>query len=76
MGARITTGGQSVLIEGPSALYGTGVRALDVRAGAAVVLAGLCAEGETVIRDLSHIDRGYADLDARLEALGADVSRR
>jgi len=76
MGARITTAGQSVMIEGPSALVGTAVRAHDVRAGAAVVIAGLCAEGETVIRDIGHIDRGYADLDVRLQALGADVSRR
>lgn len=76
MGARITTAGQSVMIEGPSPLVGTAVRAHDVRAGAAVVIAGLCAEGETVIRDIGHIDRGYADLDKRLQALGADVSRR
>ena len=76
MGARMTTGGQSVMIEGPTALIGTPVRAHDVRAGAAAVIAALCAEGETVIRDIGHIDRGYADLDARLRALGADVSRR
>jgi UDP-N-acetylglucosamine 1-carboxyvinyltransferase len=76
MGARLTTGGQSVMIEGPAALIGTPVRAHDVRAGAAVVIAGLCADGETVIRDIGHIDRGYADLDVRLRALGADVSRR
>ncbi len=76
MGARMTTGGQSVMIEGPTALIGTPVRAHDVRAGAAVVLAALCADGETTIRDITHIDRGYADLDVRLRALGADVSRR
>jgi UDP-N-acetylglucosamine 1-carboxyvinyltransferase len=76
MGARITTAGQSVMIEGPTRLVGTSVRAHDVRAGAAVVIAGLCAESETVIRDIGHIDRGYADLDKRLQALGADVSRR
>jgi UDP-N-acetylglucosamine 1-carboxyvinyltransferase len=75
MGARITTGGQAVMIEGPTPLFGTGVRALDVRAGAAVVIAGLCAEGETVIRDVVHIDRGYAELEPRLRALGADVRR-
>lgn len=76
MGARITTGGQAVMIEGPTPLFGTSVRALDVRAGAAVVLAGLCAEGETTIRDITHIDRGYAHLVERLTALGADVSRQ
>jgi UDP-N-acetylglucosamine 1-carboxyvinyltransferase len=76
LGARMTTGGQSVIIEGPTAFIGTHVRAHDVRAGAAVVIAGLCAEGETTIRDLIHIDRGYADIDQRLRALGADVIRR
>ncbi|MSQ41559.1 MAG: UDP-N-acetylglucosamine 1-carboxyvinyltransferase [Dehalococcoidia bacterium] len=76
MGGRLTTGGQSVLIEGPTPLVGTQVRALDVRAGAAVVIAGLAASGETQIRDVIHIDRGYANLVERLRALGADVERR
>ena len=76
MGARLTTGGQSVMIEGPTPLIGTNVRALDVRAGAAVVIAGLAAEGETQIRDIIHIDRGYAHLGERLRSLGADIERR
>ena len=76
MGARVTTAGQAVLIEGPTALTGTNVRALDVRAGAAVVIAGLAAEGETQIRDVMHLDRGYAHLSERLCSLGADVERR
>ena len=76
MGARLTTGGQSVMIEGPTPLVGTNVRALDVRAGAAVVIAGLAAEGETQIRDIVHIDRGYAHLGERLRSLGADIERR
>jgi UDP-N-acetylglucosamine 1-carboxyvinyltransferase len=76
LGARMTTGGQSVMIEGPTAFVGTHVRAHDVRAGAAVVIGGLCASGETTIRDLIHIDRGYADIDVRLRALGADIVRR
>lgn len=76
MGARITTGGNFVMIEGGGRLFGAPVRALDVRAGAAVVVAALCAEGETTISDLSHIDRGYAHLDERLRALGATVTRR
>ncbi len=76
MGARITAAGQSVLIEGPTPLYGTNVRALDVRAGAAVVIAGLAAEGETAIRDVTHIDRGYANLVERLSSLGADIERQ
>jgi UDP-N-acetylglucosamine 1-carboxyvinyltransferase len=76
MGARLTTGGQSVIIEGPARLTGTPVRALDIRAGAAVVIGGLCAEGETTIRDIGHIDRGYSRLVERLRVLGADIDRR
>ena len=75
MGARLTTGGQSVIIEGPTPLSGTPVRALDVRAGAAVVIAALAADGETEVRGLEHIDRGYQHLVARLGAIGADVER-
>jgi UDP-N-acetylglucosamine 1-carboxyvinyltransferase len=51
------------------------VRALDVRAGAALVLAGLAADGETVVHDPFHVDRGYSDLAASLCALGVDVER-
>jgi UDP-N-acetylglucosamine 1-carboxyvinyltransferase len=51
------------------------VRALDVRAGAALVLAGLVAEGETEISDIFHLDRGYEGLDAKFRGLGADVER-
>ena len=58
-----------------SAPRGAPVRALDVRAGAALVLAGLAAEGETVVLDRHHIDRGYPDLAGKLRALGADVDR-
>jgi UDP-N-acetylglucosamine 1-carboxyvinyltransferase len=76
MGARITIGGPSLVIEGPTPLLGTIVRAHDVRAAAAVVLGGLAAEGETIVRDLVHLDRGYAHLEDRLRALGAEVRRR
>ena len=76
MGAHIITGGQSVIIEGPTTLVGSAVRALDVRAAAAVVLAGLAAEGETVVRDIIHLDRGYPRIEERLQALGAEVCRR
>jgi UDP-N-acetylglucosamine 1-carboxyvinyltransferase len=51
------------------------VRAADVRAGAALVLAGLVAEGETVVFDCEHVERGYPDLPAQLRALGADIDR-
>ena len=77
MGANVTAnGGQTVIIEGPSPLTGTAVRALDIRAGAAVVIGGLCAEGETSISDIGHIDRGYSRLVERLRALGASIDRR
>ncbi|MFN8638243.1 MAG: UDP-N-acetylglucosamine 1-carboxyvinyltransferase [Dehalococcoidia bacterium] len=77
MGADITAiGGQSVQIRGPAKLAGTNVRALDIRAGAAVVIGALCADGETTIHDIAHIDRGYSRLVERLRALGADIERR
>ncbi len=75
LGARIIIGGDSVIIEGPARLAGSTVRALDIRAGAAVVVAALAAEGETAIHDIGHLDRGYADLQARLTSLGADIER-
>ena len=76
MGARMTAGGQSVIIEGPTPLVGSAVRALDVRAAAAVVIGGLCASDETIVRDLAHLDRGYPRIEERLTALGATVFRR
>ena len=51
------------------------MRVPDIRAGAALVVAGLVASGETTIRDISHIDRGYDDLVGKLNGLGADVTR-
>jgi len=76
MGARIITGGQTVIIEGGVPLTGAAVRALDIRAGASVVIAGLAAEGETIVSGIDHLDRGYAHLAERLTALGAEVARR
>lgn len=76
LGARIVTGGESVIIEGPTPLAGGAVRALDIRAGAAVVLAGLAAAGETTVHGIGHLDRGYAGLEERLRALGAEIRRR
>jgi UDP-N-acetylglucosamine 1-carboxyvinyltransferase len=57
-------------------LHGATLDGLDVRAGAAGVLAGLVAEGETVVTEIHHIDRGYQDFDGTLRSLGADVERR
>ncbi|MPZ99587.1 MAG: UDP-N-acetylglucosamine 1-carboxyvinyltransferase [Dehalococcoidia bacterium] len=75
LGARIITGGESVIIEGSTPLFGAHVRALDIRAGASLVVAGLAAEGQTTIHDIDHLDRGYAHLEARLASLGAEVER-
>ena len=75
MGAEIVSTGSSAIVSGPTVLHGTTVRALDVRAGAAVLLAALVAQGTTVIEEISHLDRGYERLDEKLQALGADVER-
>ncbi len=75
MGADIRTEGHHAVVRGVDRLSGAPVRAHDVRAGAALVLAGLVADGETVISDAHHIDRGYEDLDGKLVALGAKVIR-
>lgn len=72
MGADIHVRGQTAIIRGPTPLRGAEVRALDLRAGAAVLLAGLVAEGETVVRDAQMIERGYAGLAEQLRAMGAD----
>lgn len=76
MGADIEIDGHHALIRGPRRLHGTRLEALDVRAGAAGVIAGLVADGTTVVTDLHHIDRGYAEFVPRLRALGARVERR
>jgi UDP-N-acetylglucosamine 1-carboxyvinyltransferase len=75
MGADIRHEGRHAVIRGVPRLSAAPVRALDVRAGAALVLAGLAADGETVVLDPFHVDRGYSDLAASLRALGADVER-
>jgi UDP-N-acetylglucosamine 1-carboxyvinyltransferase len=65
-----------VVIEGPQELTGRVIPGLDIRAGATLIMAGLIAQGETVIQDAEIIERGYADLTERLQALGARISRR
>lgn len=64
-----------VVITGPTPLRGTEIRSLDLRAGATMILAGLIAEGETIIHDAEMVYRGYEDLDGRLRALGADIEQ-
>jgi len=65
-----------VLISGPTPLYGTEIKSLDLRAGATMVIAGLAADGETVINEAEVLDRGYERLDERLRALGADIEKK
>ncbi len=76
MGADISTEGHHAVVRGVRRLSGAKVRAMDLRAGAALVLAGLAAEGETVVGGAEHVDRGYVALDRKLRSLGADVTRR
>ncbi|MDE0216135.1 MAG: UDP-N-acetylglucosamine 1-carboxyvinyltransferase [bacterium] len=75
MGADIRTEGHHAVIRGVERLSGAPVRASDIRAGAALVVAGLAADGVTVVSDPHHIDRGYEDFAGKLSALGADVRR-
>ena len=75
MNADIKIEGRSAIINGPCKLQGAEVAATDLRAGAALVLAGLAANGTTRVTDLHHIDRGYVDLAGKLKALGADIER-
>ena len=75
MNATIKIEGRSVIIEGPSKLQGAQVAATDLRAGAALILAGLCAKGITEVTELRHLDRGYVDFAGKLKNLGADVER-
>jgi UDP-N-acetylglucosamine 1-carboxyvinyltransferase len=75
MGADVITAGQTALISGPRQLYGTTVRALDVRAGGSLVLAGLVAQGRTEINDVYHLDRAHEDLVGKLRGLGAKIER-
>lgn len=75
MGAQIRTEGHHAVVRGVERLSGAPVRAPDIRAGAALVVAALAAEGETVVSGVEHIDRGYEDFVGKLRALGADVER-
>ncbi|NKB86861.1 MAG: UDP-N-acetylglucosamine 1-carboxyvinyltransferase [Acidobacteria bacterium] len=75
MGADITIDGRNAVVRGPTALSSAHVMATDLRASASLVLAGLIAEGETVIDRLYHLDRGYENLEAKLAAVGAHVER-
>jgi UDP-N-acetylglucosamine 1-carboxyvinyltransferase len=75
MGARIEVDAQTARIYGPTPLHGAPIRALDIRSGAAIILAALAAEGESAVRDVRHVDRGYEDFVPVLTELGADIRR-
>ncbi|MBH0230601.1 UDP-N-acetylglucosamine 1-carboxyvinyltransferase [Halobacillus yeomjeoni] len=75
MNAKMKIEGRSVIIEGPSNLQGAEVASTDLRAGAALVLAGLVSEGYTRVTELKHIDRGYVNFTEKLAQLGADIER-
>lgn len=75
LGADVRTNGHHAVVRGVPRLSGAPVRAPDIRAGAALVVAGLAAEGDTLISDVHHIDRGYDDLVGRLAAVGAGITR-
>ena len=75
LGADIRTNGHHAVVRGVPRLSGAPVRSHDIRAGAAMVVAGLAADGTTTITGVHHIDRGYDDLVGRLRSVGADISR-
>jgi len=75
LGANITLSPATATIKGSTKLFGDHVTATDLRCGAALVVAGLIAQGETIIHDVYHIDRGYDELDKKLIALGAKITR-
>ena len=75
MGCDITVQGNHAVINGVPSLYGAEVMATDLRASASLILAGLCAEGETIVDRIYHIDRGYERIEEKLNYLGADITR-
>jgi UDP-N-acetylglucosamine 1-carboxyvinyltransferase len=75
MGAHIHLNGRIASIKGPTQLTGAPVLASDLRASASLVLAGLVAQGETIIERVYHIDRGYERIETKLRAVGANIQR-
>jgi UDP-N-acetylglucosamine 1-carboxyvinyltransferase len=76
MGAEITVEDRSATVIGKDKLFGSEVKATDLRAGAAMVLAGLVAEGKTIIDEIYHIDRGYDKIEEKFRKLGANIYRQ
>lgn len=75
MGAKINVDGRSAIIEGTERLSGAKVKATDLRAGAALIISALCAEGRTEISEIYHIDRGYINIEEKMRKLGANIIR-
>ena len=73
MGGAIKVEGNVSIIDGIRSYTGASVNALDLRAGAALVIAGLCAEGITTVREIGYIQRGYEHFERKLQALGAEI---
>ncbi len=73
MGVDVKIEGSNAILKGSSKLSGAKVKATDLRAGAALIIAGLLADGETEITDVYHIKRGYSDIVEKLQAIGADI---
>jgi UDP-N-acetylglucosamine 1-carboxyvinyltransferase len=76
MGAKIKVDGRSAIIEGVERLSGAKVKATDLRAGAALIISALCAEGRTEISEVYHIDRGYINIEEKMRKLGANITRQ
>ena len=75
MGARINSTAHSAIVRGVPKLSGAPVMATDLRASVSLILAGLAAEGETIVNRVYHLDRGYERVEAKLAAVGADIER-
>jgi len=75
MGAKITAQGKSAVFEGVDELFGAPVYSTDLRAGAALIVAGISANGVTEVYNLSHIDRGYENIEEKFRKIGANIQR-
>ena len=75
MGAQISPQGKTAIFEGVKKLSGAPVYATDLRAGAALIIAGIIADGTTELYNLTHIDRGYENIEEKFRNLGADIVR-
>ena len=75
MGAKIKVDGKTAIVEGVEALSAAPVRAVDLRAGAAMIIAALATQGRTEIEEIQHIERGYDDIVGKLRGVGADIRK-